>query len=220
MNIFRSIALVLTLTLVAAGTVRADDSNFGVGVKAGTLGLGLEGRWKPLPFMDLRLGGNAYDLDLDDDYSGIDYAGSLDLQTFYLTANFRFPLSPFRFTVGAFSNGNEINLASVEPGDFTIGGDFYTGAEVGTLTSTTTFESAAPYVGIGFDFELFGKAGLNLDFGMLWQGEPMVTLAADGLLANDAAFQASLAREQEDLQDDISDFKAYPVVSLAFVYNF
>jgi hypothetical protein len=220
MKVFRQISAILALGLAAAGAAQADDSNFGVGIKAGTLGLGLEGRWQPLPFIDLRLGGNSYDLDVGDEFSGIDYDGSLDLQTFYLTGNFKFPLSPFRFTVGAFSNGNELNLASAETGDFTIGGDFYANAEVGTLTSTTSFESMAPYAGIGFDFELFGKAGLNFDLGILWQGEPTVTLAADGILADDPAFRDSLAREQADLQDDISDYKAYPVVSLAFVYNF
>jgi len=220
MKDFKRITAVLVLGLAAAGAAQADDSNFGVGIKAGTLGLGLEGRWQPLPFMDLRLGGNAYDLDVSHKYSGVKYDGSLDLQTFYLTGNLRFPLSPFRFTVGAFSNGNELNIASVETGDYTIGGDFYTNAEVGTLTSSTTFKSMAPYAGIGFDFELFGKAGLNFDLGLLWQGEPKVTLAADGLLAGDPSFQDSLAREQADLQDDISAFKAYPVVSLAFVYNF
>lgn len=220
MKPFRSITIALALAILAVGTAVADDSNFGIGIKAGTLGLGLEGRWAPLPFMDLRLGGNAYNLDVNDNYSDVRYKGTLDLQTFYLTANFRFPLSPFRITAGAFANNNEIRLASAEVGDFSIGGDFYTGSEVGTLMSRTTFDSTAPYLGIGFDFELFGKAGLDLDLGLLWQGEPQVTLVADGLLAGDPSFQASLAREQTDLQDDISDFKAYPVVSLAFVYNF
>jgi len=55
---------------------------------------------------------------------------------------------------------------------------------------------------------------------VLWQDEPLVTLEANGLLADDPFFQASLAAEQQDLTDDLNDFKAYPVISLAFVYNF
>jgi hypothetical protein len=111
-------------------------------------------------------------------------------------------------------------MVSAEPGDFNIGGDFYTGAEVGTLSSNTSFGSTSPYLGLGFDFELFGKAGLNFDVGVLWQGEPEVTLVATGLLADDPTFMASLENERLALEDDVSDFKAYPVISLSFVYNF
>ena len=220
MNIFKNIASLMVLLVLSAGVAQADDSNFGVGIKAGTLGLGLEGRWDPLPIVDFRLGMNSYDLNADDRYSGIDYDGSLDLETIYLTANINFPLTPFRITAGLFSNGNELNMVSAVPGDFTIGGDFYTGAEVGTLSSRTSFDDTAPYLGIGLDFELFGKAGLNFDLGVLLQGEPTVTLDASGTLVNDPDFQVSLAAEQEALTDDLSNFKAYPVLSVAFVYNF
>jgi hypothetical protein len=217
MNTFRNIASLLALLVAATGVAQADDSNFGIGVKAGTLGIGFEGRWDALPFLDLRLGANSYELDADDSYSGIDYEGTLDLETYYLTANFNFPLSPFRITAGLFSNGNELNMTSAVAGDFTIGGAVYAGADVGTLTSNTSFENTAPYLGIGLDFELFDKAGLNFDLGVLWQDEPLVTLDASGPIANDPFFQASLAAELEALTDDLSDYKAYPVISLAFI---
>jgi hypothetical protein len=142
MNTFKNIASLTALVMLSAGVAQAEDSNFGIGVKAGTLGLGLEGRWHALPIVDFRLGVNSYELDADDSCSGIDYEGSLDLETVYLTANFNFPLNPFRITAGVFSNGNELSMTSAVLGDFTIGGDFYTGAEVGTLSTATTFESS------------------------------------------------------------------------------
>ena len=151
------------------------------------------------------------------------YDADLDLETFFVTGNFHFPLTPFRLTAGLFANGNEMNMVSgTQPGngDFTIGGSTFTPAEVGTLSSNTSFGSTSPYVGLGFDFEIFGKAGLNFDVGVLLQGDPEVTLVADGLLAGDPTFQAALEAEREDLEDKFSDFKAYPVVSLSFVYNF
>lgn len=220
MNIFKSMAGVLLLTIATCGIAQADDSEWGVGLKAGTLGLGLEARWSGLPYMDVRLGANQYTYSDDGRQANVLYDADLDLETYFLTANFHFPLSPFRITAGAFNNGNEFNMSSAEPGDFNVGGDFYTAAEVGTLSSTTSFGSTAPYLGLGFDFELFGKAGLNFDFGVLWQGEPEVTLTADGTLAADQTFQASLESERQELEDDMSDFKAYPVISISFVYNF
>lgn len=207
------------LLLAASGTTLA-DSNFGVGVKAGTLGLGLEGTWRPLPYLDVRFGLNQFDYDDDGSRAGVNYNTTLSLETYYATANFRFPLSPFRVTAGAYSNGNELELVSVDSGTFDIGGQTYTSADVGTLSSKTSFSSTAPYVGVGYDFTVLNKVGLNLDFGVLWQGDPNVTVAADGLLASDPTFLASLESERQELVEEIKDYKAWPVISLGFVYNF
>ena len=209
----------VALLMAASGTVLADN-NFGIGMKAGTLGIGIEATWRPLPYMDLRLGANAYDYNDTLSEAGIDYDASLTLKTYYATANFKFPLSPFRMTAGLYSNGNELNLASVNTGNITIGGIDYSAAEIGTLSSTTSFSSTAPYFGFGFDFTVLNKVGLNLDFGVLWQDEPNVTMAATGLLASDPFFLAELESERQQLEDEMSNYKAWPVITLGFVYNF
>lgn len=211
----------MLLALLASGVANADDSEWGVGLKAGTLGLGVEARWSGLPYIDFRLGANAYDLNADGREANVRYEGDVDLETFFVTANFHFPLSPFRITAGAFANGNEINLVGAEPVqyDFAGPGQTWTPGEVGTLTSTTSFGSTAPYLGLGFDFELFGKAGLNFDVGVLFQGEPEVNITAIGGTAEgDPLLEAALLAETLALEDDMSDFKAYPVISLSFVY--
>jgi hypothetical protein len=207
--------------LCLAANVASADNDFGFGVKAGTLGLGVEATWRPLPYMDLRLGMNQFHYSDDGSQGGINYDAELNLDNAYLTGNFRFPLSPFRLTAGVFSNGNEINLISGDNGAIiVVGGDPYPADAVGTLRSTASFASTSPYVGVGYDFSLFGKVGMNLDFGVLWQGEPNVSLSADGLLSGDPTFQASLEAERLELVDEVSDFKAWPVVSLGFVVNF
>lgn len=217
-------AAVATVALLASGSAMAD---FGVGAKAGTLGLGLEGRWDPpVPWFDLRVGLNQYDFKNSGNYSGVEYDATLALSSYYLTANLKVPLSPFRFTLGAFSNGNELQMLSADTAGLPIdiGGVPFPVGNVGALRSTTSFDSTAPYAGVGFDFELFGKAGLNLDFGVLWQGEPVVSLEATNWNNLSAAEQAllgpALDAERAELQAEISDYKAWPVVSLAFVYNF
>ncbi len=216
-------AALITLVLTSSGIANAD---FGIGIKAGTLGLGLEGRWNPLPWLDLRVGANRYDYDATGAQAGIDYDATLALDTYYLTGNFRFPLSPFRVTAGAFSNGNELKMTSQDTlgTDFNIGGIPFTSADVGALQSITSFGGTAPYLGVGFDFEMFGKVGLNFDFGVLWQGEPNVSLTATGLDTAPPQVQAlllpALEVERLELENEISDYKAWPVVSLSFVYNF
>ncbi len=207
------------LLLLAAGTASADN-NFGFGVKAGTLGIGVEGTWRPLPYLDVRFGASQFEYDETGTQAGVNYDATLDLDTYHLTGNFRFPLSPFRVTAGLYSNGNEVGMQSVDTPTFNIGGTTFTSAEVGTLQSVTSFSGTSPYVGFGYDFSVFGKVGMNLDLGVLWQGEPDVTLTADGLLASDPTFLNALESERLELEDEMSDFKAWPVISLGFVYNF
>ena len=217
MRFLRANLVVLLLGLMAAGTATAD--NFGIGIKAGTLGIGLEGIWKPIPWLDVRLGGSVYDWDDTGSQAGVNYDATLALENYYLTSSFLFPVSPFRVTVGAFSNGNELQMAS-QPTQLPmeIGNGFYDPADVGTLQSTTSFEDIAPYVGVGFDFSVFGKVGLNLDFGVLWQGVPVVELTSTGPGAPGLA--ADLDAELQELQAEFEDYKAFPVISLGFSFNF
>ncbi|MBT8104925.1 MAG: hypothetical protein HKO69_04470 [Woeseiaceae bacterium] len=202
-------------------------ADFGIGVKAGTLGLGIEGRWEPpVPWFDFRIGANQYEYAHEITLSGIDYDSTLMLDNYYLTGNLKFPASPLRLTVGAYSNGNEVELFSRVPSGFelNIGGTTVPVAESGALRGTATFDKTAPYFGVGFDFEILGKAGVNFDFGVLWQSEPIVGLEAtswDDLppIVQDFAGPA-IEAERAELEDDLSAFKAWPVVSLSFVYNF
>ena len=59
---------------------------------------------------------------------------------------------------------------------------------------------------------------------MLWQGEPTVSLNATGLDTAPAQIQAllvpALEAERLELEDEVSDYKAWPVISLSFIYNF
>ena len=216
---FRKMVFTFLALLAFTGNAAADN-NLWLGVKAGTLGVGLEGTWRPIEWLDLRVGGNIYDYNETGSQAGINYDATLELQTFYATANFRFPLSPFRLTAGAYSNSNRIKMVSIDTPTFNIGGTTYTATEVGTLTADTTWDSTSPYVGAGFDFELFGKVGLTFDFGVLWQGDPTVSLSATGTLAAAQSFLDNLEIEQSELADEVDVLKAYPVISLGFNFNF
>ena len=219
MDALRKILCLFLLTTPLAGTAVAEDSLW-FGVKAGTLGFGLEATWRPVPWFDLRAGGNRFNYNDSGTQAGIRYDGKLGLETYYATANFRFPLSPMRITAGAFANNNELLMTSQDAPSFDIGGTTYTGVDVGTLQSVTSFDSSAPYLGVGFDFELFSKLGLNLDFGVLWQGSPQLSLTSDGLLANDPVFIDALEAERLELEAEVEDYKAWPVISIGFNFNF
>lgn len=205
--------------LLVAGNANANDSLW-FGAKVGSLGIGVEGIWRPIPWLDFRAGINRFDYEDDGAQAGIAYDATLELQTTYATANLLFPISPMRLTVGAFDNGNELVMESQEAQFYNVGGTTFTQAEVGTLRGRAWFDSPSPYVGIGFDFELVGRLGLNLDLGVLWQDEPLISLTSDGSLANNPTFQDALENERQELLKETEDFKAWPVVSLGLHFNF
>ncbi|MCB1845296.1 MAG: hypothetical protein KDI09_20175, partial [Halioglobus sp.] len=205
--------------LLAANTASANDDLW-FGIKAGSLGLGVEARWQAIPWIDFRAGLNRFDYEDNGAQAGIAYDATLELDTVYATANLRFPLSPMRLSIGAFGNNNQLVMASREASNIVVGGQTFSGTEVGQLHTTSSFDSVSPYLGIGFDFELAKRIGLDLDLGVLWQGEPTVTLTANGTLANDPAFQDRLETERLELQNEAEDFKAWPVVSLGLHFNF
>lgn len=219
MNKLSKRALLLLALFTFSANATADD-NIWLGVKAGTLGIGIEATWRPIDWVDLRLGANKYDYSETGAQAGINYDATLKLKTYYATANFRFPLSPFRLTAGIYSNSNEITMTSIDTPTFNIGGTTYTSTEVGTLTSDTSWDSTSPYFGAGFDFELFSKIGLTFDFGVLWQGDPKVSMTATGALAGAQAFLDDLEAERAELADEVDVLKAYPVVSLGFNFSF
>lgn len=215
----RLAAALAPLCLLAAPAAVADD-DFWVGAKAGTLGLGLEATWRPLPYLDVRGGFNAFTYDFDSSESGVDYDAELDLRTVYATANLRMPLSPFRVTAGLFSNGNELNLASRDSATIEVGGTTYTAAQIGRLEATADFDSVAPYVGVGLDFRIANTLGLSLDLGVLRQGSPGISTSATGPIASDPTFQADLEAERQELEAELDDYDLYPVLSIGLHVNF
>ena len=74
MRTLRRQTFLMTALLLFAGTANADD-NFWIGAKAGTLGFGIEGTWRPIDWLDLRLGANKYDYDDSGSQAGVNYDG-------------------------------------------------------------------------------------------------------------------------------------------------
>lgn len=212
--------VIAALVLGMASSAAHADDDFWLGMKAGTLGVGAEASWRPVPYLDLRAGVNGFSFDQNRTEAGIDYRADADLFSIFATANLRVPLSPFRVTAGVFNNGNELSLVSLDSSTYQVGSQTYTSDEVGTLRAGASFEDWAPYAGIGFDFRVFDTVGLHLDAGVLGQGSPMVTLTADGSAASDPQFQQQLEAERAELQRSVDDYEYYPVVSLGFSFNF
>lgn len=198
-----------------AGSAAADG--FGLGVKAGTLGLGVEGTFALSERVNLRAGINNYSLSRDETASDIQYDGDLDLQSGAVLLDWHPFAGTFRLSAGLMYNKNSLSLTATPTSNQEIGNTTYTPAQIGTLTGDVAFKKNVPYAGLGWgNAARHGRVGFNFELGAMFQGSPKVSLSASG----GAVSQADLASEAQQAEGDLKDFKIYPVISFGLSFRF
>lgn len=211
------------LVLVVGSVAYADSGRFAVSAKPiSTLGLGVEGTARILPKLNARLGVNYFPYTYDGEEDDVDYDIDLNLFSGSALLDWHPFAGVFRISAGLVLNANELDMKARPTGLVEIGDREYAPADVGTLSGDVDFRSVAPYVGIGWG-NAVGKDqrwGFVCDLGVVFQGSPDAALVASGPIASDPTFQEDLAREEENLEDDLDFFKYYPVISFGISYKF
>ena len=202
---------VLTLTIQ---TNAFASGGVGVGVKAGTLGFGVDVTYPVNPFLTVGLGINTYSYKFNDTASGINYSSTLNLQTVGLMANIHPFSGSFHVTAGLMQNNNNLKMNADYASTYSIGNTSYTYTETGSLDAKVDFKKLAPYVGIGWGNSPGRGIGFTFDMGVLLQGQPNVTLSSTGgTLSSDPTFQSNLKTEEANIQDTMKGFTKYYVIS-------
>ena len=192
----------------------------GIVAHAGTMGLGADVAISPAPKVGLRAGGNFMPVEPSFTVSDIDFTLALQSPQFTAMVDL-YPVGGFRLSGGLRYTSSNIELTGDYTGTIDIGGTTYSGTQVGTLTGVIEVRDLAPYVGIGFGNPTGSKLGFFFELGAAYQGAPTVTLHASGTAASLPAFQADLAQERQDIEDDLGVyFKFYPVLTLGFSIGF
>lgn len=208
---------------VAVENVQAEDKgNVGLGFKLGTLGYGLELDVPLSRMFHGRLGYNGLSYSTDDTYGDISYDTGLDLSTATALLDWYPFAGNFRMTLGYVGNGNEIDAASnfQVNDDVTIGDTTYTVTSAADQLSGKVTVSDGPYLGLGWGNASKKKGfGYTFDIGVLYQGTPDVELTGHGQFSAPAV-AGELEKEEHQFEDDISDYKIYPVVSAGVTYTF
>lgn len=203
------------------------DSKSGIGLTAriGTLGYGAELNFGSSDSFSARIGLNAYTYKYNATSSEVNYDFKLQLQTVSALADWYPFAGRFRTSGGLFYNNNKATLNAVPgAGGYTINGVPYTSAQVGSMQGSLAFNKAAPYIGIGWGNPVAKDKGWGMtsDFGVLLQGSPKTSLVVTcgTLTAPDCAtLQANADAENAQLQNDLSNFKFWPVVSIGISYQ-
>jgi hypothetical protein len=128
----------------------------------------------------------------------------------------------FRFTAGALANNNEITAESkISGATVEVGDSVFTSDQVGRLEGDISFDSLAPYLGIGWGRAVADGLSVSFDLGVVFQGEPEVNLqSVGGSFSDNPLLIAEVEREEQELQDDADEFDLYPVISLGLSYRF
>ncbi|HZW23261.1 hypothetical protein [Noviherbaspirillum sp.] len=220
-----------TLAAIALAGLTASafaQSDIGITGSVGTTGIGAHATFPITPHINARLGlgylgynykGNTQDLQYDLELKGNTYDALLD---WYPEKG-----SAFRITGGVSYNGNRITVRAKPDaaGSYSIQGNAYDAASVGSVTGKVDFNKFAPYLGIGWGRSKKDEKGwsFSTDLGVMFQGSPKTSLSASGCSAGAAVcnqFANDVARENEELAREVRKFKVYPVLRVGLSYKF
>lgn len=192
-----------------------------IGVTAGTQGLGGEASY--LLYDNLVLRANASYLALNSNATIRSYGGTDQEHDFDITGNFvggMLDYHPFRsgWRLSAGMRYVDVKFKEVDTDGADIGGTRYTAAAVGTVrTSVHNANSAAPYIGFGYDASHFNANGagfkLGIDIGALYAGDPDVNITTD---KNVPGLAADIANEKASIEDGLDKYyNFYPVLMIS-----
>jgi opacity protein-like surface antigen len=194
----------------------------------GTTGVGVHVTVPVQKQLNARFGINGLNYSYDGSTSAVDYNFKLKLNTVDALVDWYPMAGAFRLTGGAVYNGNKI-IANGRPnaaGTYTINGRTFTARDVGSLDGRIDFRKLAPYLGIGWGNAIAREKtgfGFTADLGVLFQGSPRTSLSANcgaGVAALCSEIASSVAAETVRLNDEVKDFKAYPVARIGITYRF
>lgn len=208
-----------------AGEAPSTTNRWGVGVSAGSLGLGVES--SRLVYDTIVLRANATYLTFDPDPlldSLDDNLGGSASYTFYAaTAGLTVDLHPFQLGWRLSAGVRYIDLKLEEErtaGLISVGDHEYDASVLGGLkTGLSAANSVAPYLGVGYDSVHFTKDGvcfrIGFDLGVLYTGS-LKAYMTPGTSNIPAELAADIKKEVSNIEDSVNQYtEFYPVAMLS-----
>jgi len=231
-----------TPTPVAASSLHSSNNSgdFGIGVKASLLGGGVEGAVRVTQRTNIRAGFNMFSYSRGFNKDGIAYNGRLSFKT--VEAHYDiFPFgSSFHVSPGVLVYaGTPITAHGAVPGgqSFSLGGQQYYSDTASPVTGSGNikFNRAAPMATFGWGNLISRKEtkhfSVPVELGVAFQGSPKAALSLAGnvcdvpggicrSIASDPTVQTNVQSEQTKINNSMSFFKVYPIISVGLGYKF
>ena len=214
---------VAAVALTACGHASDTVRDWGFGGNLGTTGVGAEIKTAADKRLMLRGQINVASFDAGLELDDIDYDGRVDADTVAAFADIAPFENGFVISGGAYVGQKALDLEATPTANVEIGGTSFTPEQVGTLTTRTEFRRVAPYIGIGYDTFLRGRSdwSFNARAGVMFAGSGDVSLvSANGTLSNNPILQDELRNEIRQIEEDIEQYKYYPVISVGVTRRF
>ncbi len=226
MKSLTAVALIISSVLLSS-QAQADSAN-GVAIKAGSAGAGIEYYTGISDNVNLRFGINGFNYDDDFTENDITYEAEIQLRSASVVFDYHpWDSSSFRLSAGAYYNGNKVNAAAQAiDGEYEFNGDVYQVEDVASADGKIEFKKVAPYIGFGWSASPTSTSSwaFNLDIGAFYQDTPesQLNVTCGAALEQTLCDQllADVRIEQDKLEEDIQEYKWYPVVTLGVLYRF
>jgi hypothetical protein len=187
----------------------------------GSLGIGPEVGFRPVPMLGVRASASFLGLGHDIDVGDINYHGDLKLRSFGAAVDVYPFESAFRLSAGLRRSRNRIDLVATPREAVTVGETVYTPEQIGTIEGRVRARKWAPTFTLGVANNRTRGFAWSLDAGVMLHGRPRTyDIAATGELASNPLFQDDLARERGEIEDKVDDYKVYPIVQVSIGYAF
>ena len=196
-----------------------------LGPKFGTTGIGLELTFGVNPYLNLRSGFNYGSFTWSETFEDVDYDMDITMTSIPLLLDI-YPFGGhFRITGGLFYQpGTEADIDSTPTEPTQIGEHTYYPDTIGTLKGHIEVDGVlAPYLGIGFGNTVAEDQLLTftLDLGVIFQSYD-VSLTSDGagMTAKLDTFREDVEKEEALIQQDMDDWKIFPVLTIGIAWHF
>lgn len=207
--------LAATALLAVPGALSAQG--FALAGRAGSLGFGAEAAVGLGSSFALRGGVSFLPLEPSATIDDVDYTLQLPETWFNLGADL-YVGGGFRIGGGVLFKSDDPSATAELASDETveIGGQDFTGDQLGTLMGTLDSRDQAPYVLIGFGRHAAPGVGLFLDLGVAFTGEPDVSLEVEGSEYPDQEeLRDRLDQEEENFREDAPPYVDYwPILNI------
>jgi hypothetical protein len=216
-------ALIVFLSVLGPARAIAQTTGFTLGPSIGSDGVGADAFYKFNPLFVARGGFRYASFDISREIDDIDYDLDVGFTSGVVALDIHPAANGFRLSGGVYVGDRTLGLAATPASPVEIGDQVFTPQEVGVITGTADWNSAAPFLGLGFNNGAYAlkRVGFQAMIGAMYMGSPDVALASTGgILSNDPLFQAELAEEQDRLADDLDDIQFYPVLNIGLTVRF